>query len=159
MKILTSCADEYTPLVYLPKYVFNEIKCNTIYLFVTGKTTWARQYAAAHPEKKFEIINAAVFLEKATCEGESRKTHTDVGSMHKYSKNVLFPHFFRPLTPYIRVFSQLFFSPNLPKTHILPHPHPQVKTPSPCTDCTSTSTSLPPRGGGKMKNIHPCKEK
>ena len=47
-------------------------------MFGTGKTTWAKQYAAAHPEKKFEIINAAVFLEKATCEGESRKKHTDV---------------------------------------------------------------------------------
>jgi len=44
----------------------------------SGKTTWARGYAAAHPEKKFEIINAAVFLEKATCEGESRKKHTEI---------------------------------------------------------------------------------
>ena len=43
-----------------------------------GKTTWAKNYAAAHPEKKFEIINAALYLEKATVNGDSRKNHTDV---------------------------------------------------------------------------------
>ncbi|XP_023345250.1 heterogeneous nuclear ribonucleoprotein U-like protein 1 [Eurytemora carolleeae] len=41
-----------------------------------GKTTWAKNYAAAHPEKKFEIINAALYLEKATVNGDSRKNHT-----------------------------------------------------------------------------------
>jgi len=44
----------------------------------TGKTTWAKKYAAEHPEKKFEILNAALYLEKATVNGESRKTHTEV---------------------------------------------------------------------------------
>ena len=45
---------------------------------IIGKTTWAKNYAAAHPEKKFEIINAALYLEKATVNGDSRKNHTDV---------------------------------------------------------------------------------
>lgn len=43
-----------------------------------GKTTWAKKYAAAQPEKKFEIINASVYLEKATVNGESRQKHTEV---------------------------------------------------------------------------------
>jgi len=44
----------------------------------TGKTTWAKKYVEEHPEKKFEILNASVYLEKATVNGESRKTHTEV---------------------------------------------------------------------------------
>ena len=56
---------------------------NMYYLYlilklISGKTTWAKNYAAAHPEKKFEIINAALYLEKATVNGETRKNHTDV---------------------------------------------------------------------------------
>jgi hypothetical protein len=48
------------------------------YILWSGKTTWARKYAAEHPEKKYEIINAAIYLEKATVNGESRKAHTQV---------------------------------------------------------------------------------
>jgi len=43
-----------------------------------GKSTWAREYAAANPEKKFEILNAAQYLDKATVNGESRKNHTEI---------------------------------------------------------------------------------
>ncbi len=62
----------------------NVVLC-AIYLYLSlkpiniiGKTTWAKNYAAAHPEKKFEIINAALYLEKATVNGDSRKNHTTV---------------------------------------------------------------------------------
>ena len=47
-------------------------------IMTTGKSTWAREYAAANPEKKFEILNAAQYLDKATVNGESRKNHTEV---------------------------------------------------------------------------------
>jgi hypothetical protein len=47
-------------------------------VLIPGKTTWAKKYAAEHPEKKYEIINAAVYLERATVNGESRKQHTQV---------------------------------------------------------------------------------
>jgi len=42
-----------------------------------GKSTWARQYAQAHPDKKYEILNANEFLDRATVWGESRKKHTN----------------------------------------------------------------------------------
>jgi len=37
-----------------------------------GKSTWAKKYVADHPDQKFEILNAAEYLERATLWGESR---------------------------------------------------------------------------------------
>jgi len=44
----------------------------------SGKSYWAKKYAAENPDMKFDILNAASFLEKATLWGESRKKHTEV---------------------------------------------------------------------------------
>lgn len=57
-----------------------------------GKTTWARNHAAAHPEKKYEIINAAIYLEKATVNGVSRKEHAKMSwdkVHHRVTKNLM----------------------------------------------------------------------
>jgi len=43
-----------------------------------GKSTWAKKYVADHPDQKFEILNAAEYLERATLWGESRKKHTEI---------------------------------------------------------------------------------
>jgi len=43
-----------------------------------GKSTWAKKYVAENPDKRFEILNASEYLERATLWGESRKKHTEV---------------------------------------------------------------------------------
>eukprot|EP00088_Acartia_fossae_P054648 TRINITY_DN6298_c0_g2_i13.p1 TRINITY_DN6298_c0_g2~~TRINITY_DN6298_c0_g2_i13.p1 ORF type:complete len:705 (-),score=257.78 TRINITY_DN6298_c0_g2_i13:235-2349(-) len=43
-----------------------------------GKTHWAKQYMAEHPEKRFELLNATEFLNRATVWGKSRKEHTSI---------------------------------------------------------------------------------
>ena len=71
--------DERTTFISLFRHLLTEENywfCNCVPFL--GKTTWAKKYAAEHPEKKYEIINAAIYLEKATVNGESRKQHTQV---------------------------------------------------------------------------------